>query len=224
MATALGLWKARKLARYGLDWAHSLPREVWILTDCYQRRVYALQEEAKHWWNLIHEVYHEKCEFLYEEKRCHGQHTLIRGQDEIPVASFKEWLHRDVLNDPEAFSLSCAEHAAQKQAAISDLPAFSLARSLKPMPGVVYAIWAEDTDRIKIGRSASAHIRLETFQTASPFPLRLLREIQTHDTVALESALHRRYATYRRHGEWFELPIRVQQELLWDESFPSKTS
>lgn len=81
-------------------------------------------------------------------------------------------------------------------------------------PGIVYILHATGTPRIKIGYTSSFTVRLETLQTASPYPLRVLRTIETQYAVALEAALHRRYASYRKHGEWFELPMNILQELL----------
>lgn len=86
-------------------------------------------------------------------------------------------------------------------------------------PGVVYILLAEGTPRIKIGRSAVAPVRFETLQTASPYPLRHLRAIPSQDAVRLETMLHRRYAQYRKHREWFELPVEILEALL-REDFP----
>jgi hypothetical protein len=81
-------------------------------------------------------------------------------------------------------------------------------------PGVVYILQAAGTPRIKIGRAISAPIRIETLQTASPYPLLTLRTIPATDAVYLETLLHRRYDRYRRHGEWFELPADILEGLL----------
>lgn len=80
--------------------------------------------------------------------------------------------------------------------------------------GAVYIFAAEGTSRIKIGRSAAPAKRKHAIHTASPFAIQQLRIIPTEDTVGLEATLHARYAVYRRHREWFELPVDVLQALL----------
>ena len=82
------------------------------------------------------------------------------------------------------------------------------------IPGYVYLIEAQGSGRIKIGRSFSAGVRLEALATGSPFPLKLLRHIETGNASGLERALHRRYAKYQVHREWFALPPAVLQQLL----------
>jgi hypothetical protein len=95
-------------------------------------------------------------------------------------------------------------------------------RPLPPLsPGIVYILHAQGTPRIKIGYTSALTVRLETLQTASPYPLRVLRSIPTQYAVALEAALHRRYASYRKHGEWFELPMAILQELLSEAFTPT---
>lgn len=94
------------------------------------------------------------------------------------------------------------------------LPAPQFKSQMQPRPGQVYLLQAEGTQRIKIGRSTSAALRFESLRTASPFPLVLLRTIAAQDCVALEAALHRRYARYRQHREWFDLPAYILDALL----------
>jgi len=84
---------------------------------------------------------------------------------------------------------------------------------------VVYIFQAEGTTRVKIGRSGSLQQRQHAIHTASPFPIQLVRAIETKNAVALETLLHHRYKAYRRHREWFELPADVLSALL-EERFP----
>jgi Meiotically up-regulated gene 113 len=81
-------------------------------------------------------------------------------------------------------------------------------------PGIVYLLQAEGTPSIKIGRTSTRKQRIQALRTASPIPLRLLREIITAHAAALEKALHTRYALYRQQGEWFDLPEEKLQALL----------
>ncbi len=80
--------------------------------------------------------------------------------------------------------------------------------------GVVYLLLAQGTARLKIGRTGTGPGRLASLKTASPFPLQLLRRIETTDAVSLETLLHRRYRRYRVHLEWFELPPDILAALL----------
>lgn len=98
-------------------------------------------------------------------------------------------------------------------------PSVVSSKTYAVIPGVVYLIEAEGSGCIKIGRGRSASYRLAALATASPFPLRLLREVSTTDAAGLERTLHQRYSAYRTHGEWFELPRDAVTELL-KENFP----
>jgi hypothetical protein len=71
--------------------------------------------------------------------------------------------------------------------------------------GVVYLVGAESgTGLVKIGTTTTAvSKRLSALQTGSPVRLTVLWT--TPGGVALESRLHRIFAAYRRHGEWFDL-------------------
>src|SRR5262245_61294482 len=84
--------------------------------------------------------------------------------------------------------------------------------------GMVYVIHAQGTGRIKIGHSGNFGLRLSTLQTASPYPLVVVKKIRTADHATLEQQLHERFAAYRQHGEWFELPQDVLMAFL-GESF-----
>jgi hypothetical protein len=85
-------------------------------------------------------------------------------------------------------------------------------------PGYVYVLLAEGTTRVKIGRTGNLPYRLDTLQTASPYPLKILRTVFVNDAVGFERKLHQQYRAYRKHNEWFELPPTVLQQLL-EESF-----
>ena len=89
-------------------------------------------------------------------------------------------------------------------------------------PGYVYLIEAVGSGCFKIGRSQQFEARLQSLQTASPFPLRIRKHIQTDNAAALEKYLHTRYAEYRRHGEWFEIPPDFLRWLLLEDFCDSK--
>ena len=89
--------------------------------------------------------------------------------------------------------------------------------SSKGQKGIVYIVHAEGTTRIKIGRSALPGPRLASLETASPYRLKVLRQIPAQDSAFLERLLHQRYKRYRQKGEWFELPIDVLHALLQED-------
>jgi hypothetical protein len=85
--------------------------------------------------------------------------------------------------------------------------------------GMVYIIHNEGTHLYKIGRSWSPQNRKKQLQIGSASVLHVLREIYHYDCVTLERDLHKKYTTYRKHGEWFALPQDVLRALL-HEDFP----
>lgn len=70
--------------------------------------------------------------------------------------------------------------------------------------GYVYLIHAEGTDRYKIGRSVNPVVRLEQLKGQSPYPLRIIECFWSPDAIADEIGIHKMFAEYRAHGEWFE--------------------
>ena len=72
----------------------------------------------------------------------------------------------------------------------------------------VYFIQGIEGGPIKIGRARKPQIRLRVFQIACPIRLRILGVME--GDLETETKLHRRFATYRLHGEWFQ----VSPELL----------
>ncbi|QNJ56138.1 G-I-Y Y-I-G endonuclease [Mycobacterium phage Heath] len=67
----------------------------------------------------------------------------------------------------------------------------------------VYFI-ADELGHVKIGTSKAPLARLEELQAGNPTRLRLVQSFPGGHDVELE--LHRHYATYRMHGEWFKIP------------------
>lgn len=79
----------------------------------------------------------------------------------------------------------------------------------------MYIYFVEEVGRqaIKIGRSEDPFRRLGGLGTANPRPLRLLFLIQclsTAHAVSLEQKLHKVYAEYKIHGEWFKRSQELQ--------------
>ena len=76
--------------------------------------------------------------------------------------------------------------------------------------GYVYVAHAMGTGLYKIGKSISPHSR-DLLGVILPFdmtdlpPVIMLHMIRTNGMARLESYLHRRFATKRGDGEWFQL-------------------
>lgn len=91
------------------------------------------------------------------------------------------------------------EDRARARANIARIRAMAPPRSVRT---TVYVIQGEGGGPIKIGFTArNVHARLEELQKGSPVRLVLLRALPGER--ALERDLHRRFAAYRLHGEWF---------------------
>lgn len=71
--------------------------------------------------------------------------------------------------------------------------------------GYIYLIHTLDTNRYKIGRSVNPIVRAADIQKQSPYKLQLIKSSWTPDAPGDEAVLHREFAPYRIHGEWFEL-------------------
>ena len=77
-------------------------------------------------------------------------------------------------------------------------------RTMRPLTASesgVYCIYAEDIGRVKIGVSTNIPARLKSLQCASPVPLDIYGWVRGSHRV--ESEMHRMFARFRTHGEWF---------------------
>jgi len=80
--------------------------------------------------------------------------------------------------------------------------------------GCIYLLQVEGTTQVKIGYSENVAVRVRTLRTANPLPLRILREIQSPAARALDQTLRQRYVRYHIHGDWFDFPPDILQQLL----------
>ena len=103
-----------------------------------------------------------------------------------------------------------AERLALYQAQMQAAKAKSKGRKLRS--GVVYLVKAKDTNRYKIGCTTNLKSRLKYLRIKNPYELELISAISTFDIEALEKTLHDKFAEYRTHSEWFELPLEAVQE------------
>ncbi len=69
-----------------------------------------------------------------------------------------------------------------------------------PVAGV-YFVRCAITGLVKIGVSNNIARRVKGLRSHSPVPLELVG--WTHGDIGTERALHKRFAKYRAHGEWF---------------------
>lgn len=73
------------------------------------------------------------------------------------------------------------------------------------MDGHIYLINAIGTNRYKIGFAVNVEARVKKLQTASPFPLFLIKTVP--GTPKQEARLHKMYNFCRVSGEWFEFHV-----------------
>jgi hypothetical protein len=84
--------------------------------------------------------------------------------------------------------------------------------------GLIYFVEALGLDRLKLGYTTGRFdARLAVVQTGSPVRIQPLL-IWRHATKADEQQLHRLFAKWRHHGEWYELNFNVlcHMEMLED--------
>lgn len=83
------------------------------------------------------------------------------------------------------------------------------------MRGVIYLIGAEEPcRRLKIGYSCDSERRRKELERCSPLALDVIAQYLCDNTLTEERAWHERLADYRLHGEWFELPAKVEFDVM----------
>jgi hypothetical protein len=78
----------------------------------------------------------------------------------------------------------------------------------------VYFMQVEPEGPIKIGIAVSVQSRLDSIQSASPYPISVIGIIP-HGGIKLERELHRQFKDARLRGEWF---WPTPELLLWIEN------
>lgn len=78
---------------------------------------------------------------------------------------------------------------------------------------VVYVLGAPGSNTVKIGRTTNLVKRVADIQRMSPVPLSVLW--QCPGGHELETRLHRHFAGFRSHGEWFTFRINAVQLIQW---------
>ncbi len=79
---------------------------------------------------------------------------------------------------------------------------------------VVYFVQSAMGGPIKIGITSDLEARMKVLQMCCPFVLRVLHAVRGVDR-SFESALHKRFAHYRLHGEWFENTRELMELIEW---------
>jgi hypothetical protein len=77
----------------------------------------------------------------------------------------------------------------------------------------VYFVQSGPHGRIKIGRTTKLRERLAAFRTSSPYPVRVIALIRGAASEE-EAELHRRFASIRRCGEWFDPSDELVRHIL----------
>lgn len=90
-------------------------------------------------------------------------------------------------------------------------------RSTKPKveAGYVYVI-EDESQRVKLGKSRDADLRLRELQTGNAERLRVRYRLQVSDMHKAETSLHALFAAYRlrQDGEWFKITSDKDMLLL----------
>lgn len=67
----------------------------------------------------------------------------------------------------------------------------------------LYIIVSKITGSIKIGRSSNVLQRLDSLQTANPYPLKIILIAENQGNI--EKDLHKKLKKFKTNGEWFLL-------------------
>lgn len=89
--------------------------------------------------------------------------------------------------------------------------------------GFVYLIWAEGTDKYKIGVTTDLEKRVAILQTGCPARLRIISFFKTEDMLAVESGIHAKWCDFQILGEWHQIPPTEISKLLSEFRDPQKT-
>jgi hypothetical protein len=110
-----------------------------------------------------------------------------------------------------AFREFCREHditAVRRRRPVKLATASSASYLANQDELLVYFVRAEGCGAIKIGVSYDIVRRFEELQSASPVRLEILGAIP--GGIPEEARLHRRFAKYRLHAEWYSEAIRFE--------------
>jgi len=78
----------------------------------------------------------------------------------------------------------------------------------------VYLVHAILTNRYKIGRTTDLRSRMNQLAAGAPYKVNLVTYFETDNSLQEESILHKKLASYRVHGEWFEFSPEQLEDVL----------
>lgn len=84
---------------------------------------------------------------------------------------------------------------------------------LSPIKGYVYMLQSGNTRRFKIGRSEDPERRIHHFQPGNPEILTVYAKGLARNPAILERRIHAILQDQRLHGEWYELPWTIAEDL-----------
>lgn len=136
------------------------------------------------------------------EKRANGQGSIGQRKD-------GRWVARYTDHTPEGpkrralYAPTEAEAICKLNAALGHIERNEFEILDDDGSGSVYFIQAAQGGPIKIGRATDVRARFKAIQACCPVPLKILCVIP-NGGHKVETELHRRFALFRLHGEWFD--------------------
>lgn len=168
----------------------------------------------KQLYRATHETFEGYCRDVSDLARAGATEALLRAA-KARVADTPDWMRligeANRQQDWKTLRYSSRDGYVRGE---------GLQRQLAPAPRPraeidtrsVYFIQGYGGGLVKIGVAADPEARLAEIQRMCPIPLRILATLQGAGQ-STETALHRRFAAHRRHGEWFELSTQQVREV-----------
>jgi hypothetical protein len=148
---------------------------------------------------------------VYEWNRLTGTITKLEGQylfdPEILAKVRKDALSRPIQE----------KQTTKKNPKPSSTPAqlpTRLSKTRKPKVTLIYLIQHGQSRSMKIGLTKDLRGRIKGLQTGSPITLSLQYAWEVTDASSLENLLHRRFSNKQVLGEWFELSLQDEADLI----------
>ena len=161
--------------------------------------------------------YAEEAERDYRRGYCDGFYAAMDTLEKLIKDDLHQRLWDFLQNDLQGWRIAFERGESPMDEEPPQSQWTRARRAATSRKGIVYIVQAEGTTRIKIGRSTLPGPRLASLETASPYRLKVLRQILAQDSPFLERMLHQRYQRYRQKGEWFEIPRDILHDLLQEE-------
>lgn len=139
---------------------------------------------------------------------------IVFAQTEILIKQgrFSEKVVLELYPDEAMFlcsALSLANHC-DKEAQSENFKGYSSETKKKQY---VYLFHATGTHRYKIGRTTDLRSRIVQLAVGAPLMVNLITYFETENSLQEESILHKKLASHRVHGEWFEFSPEQLEEV-----------